>query len=66
MLAPGGVRRIAPDSLSGIERAREAAPAPRFGGFWDGLDDGAEIGSAKLIASSDRDDENGRNRRLGR
>ncbi len=59
MLAPGGVRRIAPDSLSGIERAREAAPPPRFGGFWDGLDDGEEIGSAKLIASSDLHDENG-------
>jgi endonuclease YncB( thermonuclease family) len=35
MLAPGGVRRIAPDTLSGMERAREAAPPPRFGGFWD-------------------------------
>ncbi|MGH2617627.1 MAG: hypothetical protein ACRDJC_20530, partial [Thermomicrobiales bacterium] len=40
MLAPSGVRRIAPDSVSAMERAREAAPAPRFGGFWD--DDAAD------------------------
>jgi endonuclease YncB( thermonuclease family) len=38
MLAPGGARRIAPDALSGMERAREAAPAPTFGGFWDTID----------------------------
>jgi hypothetical protein len=38
MLAPGGVRRIAPDTMSAIERAREAAPTPIFGGFWDGVD----------------------------
>lgn len=35
MLAPGGVRRILPESLSGMERAREAAPAPEFKGFWE-------------------------------
>lgn len=35
MLAPGGVRRIAPDALTGMERARESAATPRFGGFWD-------------------------------
>ncbi len=40
MLAPGGVRRILPETLSGMERAREAAPVPQFNGFWDedGLD----------------------------
>lgn len=38
MLAPGGVRRIAPDALSAIERAREATPTPSFGGFWDGIE----------------------------
>jgi hypothetical protein len=43
MLAPGGVRRIAPDTMSAIERAREAAPTPIFGGFWDGID-GVEEG----------------------
>jgi endonuclease YncB( thermonuclease family) len=35
MLAPSGVRHIAPDALSGLERAREATPTPRFGSFWD-------------------------------
>src|SRR3712207_4041820 len=35
MLEPSGVRHIAPDALSGLERAREATPAPRFGSFWD-------------------------------
>jgi endonuclease YncB( thermonuclease family) len=59
MLAPGGVRRIAPDSLSGIERAREAAPAPHFGGFWDGIDEENGFGSAKLNGASDRHDDNG-------
>jgi endonuclease YncB( thermonuclease family) len=38
MLAPNGVRRISPDALSGIERAREATPPPRFGGFWDDIE----------------------------
>ena len=51
MLAPGGARRISPDALSGMERAREAAPAPRFGGFWD---DDAEHDAAMepLVAAS--------------
>jgi endonuclease YncB( thermonuclease family) len=40
MLAPGGVRRILPETLSGMERAREAAPVPQFNGFWD--DDGLD------------------------
>jgi hypothetical protein len=35
MLAPSGVRHISPDALSGLERAREATPPPRFGSFWD-------------------------------
>jgi endonuclease YncB( thermonuclease family) len=35
MLAPSGVRHIAPDALSGLERARESTPPPRFGSFWD-------------------------------
>jgi endonuclease YncB( thermonuclease family) len=35
MLAPSGVRHIAPDALSGLERAREATPPPRFGSFWE-------------------------------
>ena len=38
MLAPGGVRRIAPDALSAFERAREATPSPSFGGFWEGVE----------------------------
>jgi endonuclease YncB( thermonuclease family) len=59
MLAPGGVRRIAPDALSGIERAREAAPPPRFGGFWDGIEDGTDLGGTKLIASPGKSREKG-------
>jgi endonuclease YncB( thermonuclease family) len=59
MLAPGGVRRIAPDSLSGIERAREAAPPPRFGGFWDGLDDDSGMATSKLMAIPEHKPENG-------
>ena len=35
MLAPSGVRRISPDTLSGMERAREAAPANGFKSFWE-------------------------------
>jgi endonuclease YncB( thermonuclease family) len=35
MLGPSGVRHIAPDALSGLERAREATPTPPFGSFWD-------------------------------
>ena len=38
MLGPSGVRRISPDALSGIERAREATPPPDFGGFWDDIE----------------------------
>jgi endonuclease YncB( thermonuclease family) len=39
MLAPGGVRRISPDTLSGIERAREASTRPTSSeSFWAGLD----------------------------
>ena len=38
MLGPSGVRRISPDALSGIERAREATSPPRFGGFWDDIE----------------------------
>ncbi|MDQ2652731.1 MAG: hypothetical protein M3Z20_06755 [Chloroflexota bacterium] len=39
MLAPGGVRRITPDTLSGIERAREASTRPTSSeNFWAGLE----------------------------
>jgi endonuclease YncB( thermonuclease family) len=39
MLAPGGVRRIKPDTLSGIERAREASTRPTSSeSFWAGLE----------------------------
>ncbi len=39
MLAPGGVRRITPDTLSGIERAREASTRPTSSeSFWAGLE----------------------------
>ena len=39
MLAPGGVRRITPDTLSGIERAREASTRPTASeNFWAGLE----------------------------
>ncbi|MFN8664373.1 MAG: hypothetical protein U0075_20995 [Thermomicrobiales bacterium] len=39
MLAPGGVRRITPDTLSGIERAREASTRPASSeSFWAGLE----------------------------
>jgi hypothetical protein len=41
MLAPGGVRRIVPDSVSAIERAKEAAPSSSYGGFWSGMEDSA-------------------------
>jgi endonuclease YncB( thermonuclease family) len=51
MLAPGGVRRIAPDALSGMERAREATPPPTFGGFWD--DEALPPASARHAASGD-------------
>nr|MBA3450189.1 hypothetical protein [Chloroflexia bacterium] len=35
MLAPSGVRRIAPNALSGMDRVRESSPPAPFGGFWD-------------------------------
>lgn len=38
MLAPGGARRITPDTLSGIERAREASAHSTTDSFWAGLD----------------------------
>lgn len=39
MLAPGGVRRITPDTLSGIERAREVSTRPTASeSFWAGLE----------------------------
>ncbi len=43
MLAPGGVRRITPDTVSPIERARESAPAASYGGFWEGVEAVPEI-----------------------
>ncbi len=56
MLAPSGVRHIAPDALSGLERAREATPPPRFGGFWDDepdpLDRAATVSSARSTTST--------------
>jgi endonuclease YncB( thermonuclease family) len=55
MLAPGGVRRIAPDALTGMERAREATPPPKFGGFWD--DEALPRANARHAASSDDEDE---------
>lgn len=39
MLAPGGARRIMPDTVSAIERAKEATPPSTYGGFWSGMDD---------------------------
>lgn len=38
MLAPGGVRRIAPDAMSAFDRAREATPPATYGGFWEGVE----------------------------
>lgn len=55
MLAPGGVRRIAPDTVSAIERARDAAPTPTYGGFWDGVEP---------ISAPRRDDFSTESRRL--
>lgn len=51
MLAPGGVRRITPDSLTGMDRAREATPPPRYGGFWDDVDDESALGPDALVAN---------------
>jgi endonuclease YncB( thermonuclease family) len=53
MLAPSGVRHIAPDALSGLERAREATPAPRFGGFWDDEPDPLDTGNGLVGAVDD-------------
>lgn len=51
MLAPSGARRIDPDALSGMERAREATPAVPFGGFWDDLADEPGDSPASAAAS---------------
>ncbi|MDQ3225439.1 MAG: hypothetical protein M3Q50_02245 [Chloroflexota bacterium] len=55
MLAPSGVRRIAPDTVSGMERARAAAPTTPFGGFWDDDADpeGLNTGDNHVLAGSD-------------
>src|SRR5918995_1586743 len=53
MLAPSGVRHIAPDALSGLERAREATPPPRFGGFWDDEPDPLGTGNGLVGAVDD-------------
>jgi endonuclease YncB( thermonuclease family) len=55
MLAPSGVRHIAPDALSGLERAREAAPPPRFGSFWDDEPDPLLNGNGLVGAVDDFD-----------
>ena len=56
MLAPNGVRRILPETLSGMERAREAAPVPQFNGFWeeDDLDSSWGTGEAGSSLSEPR------------
>ena len=55
MLAPSGVRHIAPDALSGLERAREAIPPPRFGSFWDDEPDPLLTGNGLVGAVDDFD-----------
>ena len=55
MLAPSGVRHIAPDALSGLERAREATPPPRFGSFWDDEPDPLMNGNGLVGAVDDFD-----------
>jgi endonuclease YncB( thermonuclease family) len=55
MLGPSGVRHIAPDALSGLERAREATPPPRFGSFWDDEPDPLLDGSGLVAAVDDFD-----------
>jgi endonuclease YncB( thermonuclease family) len=55
MLAPSGVRHIAPDTLSGLERAREATPPPRFGSFWDDEPDPLMSGNGLVGAVDDFD-----------
>lgn len=51
MLAPGGARRIAPDALSGMERAREASQGSAFGGFWDAFETETETDRSEERAS---------------
>jgi endonuclease YncB( thermonuclease family) len=53
MLAPSGVRHIAPDALSGLERAREATPLPRFGSFWEDEPDPLVPGNGLVGAVDD-------------
>ena len=55
MLAPSGVRDIAPNALSGLERAREATPAPRFGSFWDDEPDPLVVRNGLVGAVDDFD-----------
>jgi hypothetical protein len=55
MLAPGGVRRITPDSISAIDRARESAPTARYGSFWDGIDDDSLAVHPRISSSSNGD-----------
>ncbi|MDF2760742.1 MAG: thermonuclease family protein [Thermomicrobiales bacterium] len=55
MLGPSGVRHIAPDALSGLERAREATPPPRFGGFWDDEPDSLTNGDGLVGTVDDFD-----------
>jgi endonuclease YncB( thermonuclease family) len=55
MLGPSGVRHIAPDALSGLERAREATPPPRFGSFWDDDPDPLMNGNGLVGAVDDFD-----------
>jgi len=52
MLAPGGVRRITPDTVSPIERARESAPAASYGGFWEGVEPVSEIRQDDFLPAS--------------
>lgn len=53
MLAPGGVRRIEPDALSALERARESAASPRYNGFWDGIEPASDFCSRAPLASTE-------------
>jgi endonuclease YncB( thermonuclease family) len=55
MLGPSGVRRISPDALSGLERAREVTSPPRFGGFWDDEPDPLVEGNGFVGAVDDFD-----------
>lgn len=51
MLAPGGARRIMPDTLSAIERAKEATPPSTYGGFWNGVES-SEVDTRSDIADA--------------